>query len=245
MQFTVTNETGFTPKLLPSNLNPTLADDFPSLPPPEKERILTLTEETGPNGQLALLLDGQKWGAPISETPALGTTEDWVIVNPTLDPHPIHLHLVQFQIVYRQGFNSSAYLSDWKALNGEPPLDHPTKNVLSLDPYLIGEPADPPPNEQGWKDTAIAYNDKVTVIRIRFTSQDGSDFPFDATVGPGYVWHCHILDHEDNEMMRPFTLTAATAQQPPWLFIIIAIIVIVSAFILAFLGLRYRKHHSR
>jgi spore coat protein A, manganese oxidase len=244
MQFTVTNETGFTPKLLPSNLNPTLADDFPSLPPPEKERILTLTEETGPNGQLALLLDGQKWGAPISETPVLGTTEDWVIANPTLDPHPIHLHLVQFQIVYRQGFNSSAYLSDWKALNGEPPLDHPTKNVPSLDPYLIGEPADPPPNEQGWKDTAIAYNDKVTVIRIRFTSQDGSDFPFDATVGPGYVWHCHILDHEDNEMMRPLTLTAATAQQPPWLLITIAVIVIVGASGLVFLGFKYLKHRS-
>jgi spore coat protein A len=61
MQFTVTNETGFPPNQLPSNLNPTLAGDFPSLPRPEKERILTLTEETGPNGQLALLLDGQKW----------------------------------------------------------------------------------------------------------------------------------------------------------------------------------------
>ena len=245
MQFTVTDETGFTPKPLPSNLNPTLAGDFPSLPTPEKKRILTLTEETGSNGQLALLLDGQKWGAPVSETPVVGTTEDWVIVNPTADAHPIHLHLVQFLIIQRQAFNASAYLSEWKALNGEPPLDHPTMNVPSLDPYLTGDPMEPPPNEQGWKDTIIAYNDQVTVIRIRFTSQDGSDFPFDATVGPGYVWHCHILDHEDNEMMRPFTLTAATAQQPPWLFIIIAIIVIVSAFILAFLGLRYRKHHSR
>jgi len=244
MQFTVTDETGFAPKQLPSNLNPTLAGDFPSLPTPEKERILTLTEETGPNGQLALLLDGQKWGAPISETPVLGTTEDWVIVNPTLDPHPIHLHLVQFQIVQRQAFNSSAYMSDWKALNGEPPLDHPTTNVPSLDPYLTGDSMEPPPNEQGWKDTIIAYNDQVTVIRIRFTSRDGSDFPFDVTVGPGYVWHCHILDHEDNEMMRPMTLTAAT-QSPPWLIIAIVIVVIVSASILVFLGFRYRRQRTR
>lgn len=242
MQFTVIDETGFTPRQLPSNLNPTLAGDFPSLPSPEKERILTLTEETDPNGQLALLLDGQKWGAPIFEKPVAGTTEDWVIVNPTMDAHPIHLHLVQFQLVQRQAFNSSAYLSDWKALNGEPPLDHPTTNVPSLDPYLTGEPMDPPPNEQGWKDTIIAYNDQVTVIRIRFTSQDGSDFPFDATVGPGYVWHCHILDHEDNEMMRPLKITGTTDQFPPWLLITIVIIVIVSASILAFLGFRYRKH---
>ena len=135
MQFTVTDETGFTPKPLPSNLNPTLAGDFPSLPTPEKKRILTLTEETGSNGQLALLLDGQKWGAPVSETPVVGTTEDWVIVNPTADAHPIHLHLVQFLIIQRQAFNASAYLSEWKALNGEPPLDHPTMNVPSLDPY--------------------------------------------------------------------------------------------------------------
>jgi spore coat protein A len=244
IQFTVTYEMGFTPKQLPSNLNPTLTGDFPSLPPPEKERILTLTEETGPNGQLALLLDGQKWGSPVSETPVLGTTEDWVIVNPTSDPHPIHLHLVQFQIVHRQAFNSSAYLSDWKSLNGEPPLDHPTTNVPSLDPYLIGEPTGPPPNEQGWKDTAIAYNDQVTVIRIRFTSQDGSDFPFDATVGPGYVWHCHILDHEDNEMMRPLMITGTTVQSPPWLLITVVIIVIVIASVITLIGFKYLKHRS-
>ena len=244
MQFTVLNERGFTPKQLPSNLNPTLTGDFPSLPPPEKERILTLTEETGTKGQLALLLDGQKWGAPISENPTLGTTEDWMIVNPTSDTHPIHLHLVQFQIVQRQAFDSSVYLSDWKAINGAPPLDHSTTNVPSLDPYLIGEPITPPPNEQGWKDTIIAYNDQVTVIRIRFTSQDGSDFPFDATVGPGYVWHCHILDHEDNEMMRPMTLTGTTAWSPPWLLITIVIAVIVSTSIITFIGLRHRKHRQ-
>jgi spore coat protein A len=183
-------------------------------------------------------------GSPISEKPVVGTTEDWVIVNPTLDPHPIHLHLVQFQIVHRQTFNSSTYLSDWKALNGEPPFDRPTTNVPSLDNYLIGEPIGPPLNEQGWKDTIIAYNDQVTIIRIRFTSQDGSDFPFDATVGPGYVWHCHILDHEDNEMMRPMTLTGATAQYPYRLFIIIIIVVIVSVSILAILGFKYLKHRS-
>ena len=44
----------------------------------------------------------------------------------------------------------------------------------------------------------------VTTIRVRFAAQDGTPYPFDATTGPGYVWHCHIIDHEDNEMMRPY-----------------------------------------
>ena len=48
---------------------------------------------------------------------------------------------------------------------------------------------------------------EVTWIRVRFTAQDGSPFQFDPTVGPGYVWHCHIIDHEDNEMMRPYQVT--------------------------------------
>jgi FtsP/CotA-like multicopper oxidase with cupredoxin domain len=46
------------------------------------------------------------------------------------------------------------------------------------------------------------------VIKVRFAPIDGSEeYPFDATYGPGYVWHCHILDHEDNEMMRPYIVT--------------------------------------
>jgi len=58
---------------------------------------------------------------------------------------------------------------------------------------------------QGWKDTIQAHPDEVTVIRTSFAPIDGNpDYPFDATEGPGYVWHCHILDHEDNEMMRPY-----------------------------------------
>jgi FtsP/CotA-like multicopper oxidase with cupredoxin domain len=57
---------------------------------------------------------------------------------------------------------------------------------------------------------------QVTRIRVRFApqctpvqaSKPGRNFfPFDPTAGPGYVWHCHILDHEDNEMMRPFEVT--------------------------------------
>jgi len=75
-------------------------------------------------------------------------------------------------------------------------------------PYLIGQPKAAAAFEQGWKDTVEVFPGEVTIIRVRFTAQDGSPYPFDPTAGPGYVWHCHILDHEDNEMMRPYDVVA-------------------------------------
>lgn len=204
MQFTVTANPGFTPKVLPTTLNPTLTGAFPSLPAPTVTRTLTLTEVMGPAGPTEILLNGQKWSAAISEVPQLGTTEEWVIVNPTADTHPIHLHLVQFQIVSRQQFQATKYYNDWVKLNGMPPLNHPTV-TLPVTLYLQGKPTAPLPNEQGWKDTIQVNPGEVTIIRVRFAPIDGSGaYPFDATEGPGYVWHCHILDHEDNEMMRPY-----------------------------------------
>ena len=205
MQFTVTDRLGHPPVTLPATLNPTLASAFPSLPTSTKTRIITLKEIEGPGGNpLEVLVDGQKCSAQISELPQLGTTEDWVIINLTDDVHPMHWHLVQPQLVSRQIFNVTAYDKDWEAKNGEPPFNHPTTTVEPT-PYLTGSPVGPPPQEQGWKDTIKAYPGEVTTVRMRFAPTDGSkNYPFDATAGPGYVYHCHILDHEDNEMMRFF-----------------------------------------
>jgi len=83
---------------------------------------------------------------------------------------------------------------------------------LDYQDWLDGSPIWPTDNEKGWKDTIQANPGQITVIRIRFAPIDGGIYdtetlyPFDATEGPGYVWHCHILDHEDNEMMRPYTV---------------------------------------
>jgi spore coat protein A len=242
MQFTVTDSKGFVPKTLPTELNPTLAGSFPTLQNVTKQRILTLAEASGPNGPLALYLDGQKWSAPISENPELGTTEEWVIVNPTDSEHPIHLHLVQFQIVGRQTFNDTAYLTDWTSLNGPPPLNHSTMNLPSLTPYLTGPLVTPDPNEQGWKDTAIMYTGQVTIIRVRFAQQDGSAFTFDATSSPGYVWHCHLLEHEDNEMMRPYVLTKKTSSPLGLPLETILIITAIIAVIVIALAIVVRKH---
>jgi spore coat protein A len=218
LQFTVKGHQGPEKHSLPSTLNPTLSGSFPNLPTPTKNRTLTLTEilntETG-NSE-GLFLDGQAFFAPITENPAVGTTEDWKIVDATGDTHPIHLHLVMFQVVSRQPIDKERYYADWLALNNATeqslPLMTPTRNLPSLESYITGPAVPPAPEEQGWKDTVKSNPGEITTIRIRFAAQDGSAFPFDVTSGPGYVWHCHIIDHEDNDMMRPYTVVAAPAQ---------------------------------
>ena len=219
MQFTLLDPAvfpGLPAQQLPAVLNP----DIPTLPTPAPTDIrqFTLMEIMGPGGPLEVLLDGKKWGAPISELPTLGTTEDWVIVNPTADTHPIHLHLVQFQLVSRQSFQVSKYVTDWWNLNPTAPIGMGDTTPIASPPYqnyLQGKPVLPTAYEQGWKDTIQANPGEVTIIRVRFSPIDGTVYdpttlyPFDATAGPGYVWHCHILDHEDNEMMRPYVVLPA------------------------------------
>jgi spore coat protein A len=114
------------------------------------------------------------WSDPITEQPVLGSTETWEIYNFTADAHPIHLHLVRFNVLNRQALK----------LNPLGEVDLPVKTV--------GGEAGPEAWEVGYKDTVIAYPGQVTRIRAKFD------------IAGLYVWHCHILEHEDNEMMRPF-----------------------------------------
>jgi spore coat protein A len=215
MQFTVVApQTGVPTPPTTSQITPTTQlNTIPTITPVTKTRQMTLIEVMGAGGPLEILLNGQKWAAPISEDPKLGTTEEWVIVNPTADAHPIHLHLVQFQVVSRQPFQTNKYLTDWIKLNGPAPLPNTaTVNNPPYQLYLQNKPTVPLASEQGWKDTVQAYPGEVTIIRARWAPIDGTTtpgtlYPFDATLGPGYVWHCHILDHEDNEMMRPYVVT--------------------------------------
>lgn len=71
---------------------------------------------------------------------------------------------------------------------------------------FTGPPIPPAIYQTGLKDTAIVWPGNVTRYGMHFVASSGGSFPFDPTVGPGYVWHCHILDHEDNDMMRPYKL---------------------------------------
>jgi FtsP/CotA-like multicopper oxidase with cupredoxin domain len=168
-----------------------------------------------------------------SELPHEGETEIWEIVNLTADAHPIHLHLVQFQLMNRQAFHVHAYDAAYAAAfpagtydpGFGPPLDYNTGNPRALGgnpditPFLRGPAKPPAPNEAGWKDTVVMLPGQVTRIAVRWAPTDlpvetapaDSSYPFDPDGGHGYVWHCHIIDHEDNEMMRPTSVTANTA----------------------------------
>jgi spore coat protein A, manganese oxidase len=124
-----------------------------------------------------------QWHDPITENPKLNDTEIWEIYNNTMDAHPIHLHLVSTQLVNRQRF-----LADVDE-NGKP------SNLR-----MIGQPKLPAPEERGWKDTWVMYPGEVTRVIANF-DMEGL-----------YVWHCHILSHEDHEMMRPYFVGTLPAQ---------------------------------
>ncbi len=190
-------------------------------------------------------------GIAATETPQEGSMEVWEVANLTGDAHPIHIHLIQFQVISRQTFDVDQYLTDWMAsfpggtFNGfnfpagqyipgfGPPLNYTTLNSAgALGGNLNfkaakytqqGECAGgicpvtaPIPADAGWKDTIKMFPGTITRLAVRWAPQDvaagstkaGVDpFPFDPTNGPGYVEHCHILDHEDNEFMRPLLIT--------------------------------------
>jgi len=178
MEFRVGSGVAADPTTPPENLQ---LPAITPLGPAAVTRQLSLNEEAYDDGQgfegpVAALLgtvneNGEDtgvpllWSDPITENPAVGATEIWEIYNFTEDAHPIHIHLVQFEVLGREAEGGG--------------------------PSVTGSAA-PLPWETGLKDTVIAYPDEVTRVKVRF---DQAGF---------YVWHCHIVEHEDNEMMRPF-----------------------------------------
>jgi spore coat protein A, manganese oxidase len=176
MQFRVAKAAAPESGALPSSLRP-----VPRIPESAavRTRLLTLGEKDDPSDNPEImLLNNAHWGMPVTENPKLNSTEIWSLANFTDDTHPIHLHLVRFQILDRRAFQ---------------PTDYYLKGKITY----IGNPEPPPANEAGWKDTAQAHPQMVTRIITRFEGFTGR-----------YVWHCHILEHEDNEMMRPYDVIA-------------------------------------
>jgi hypothetical protein len=116
------------------------------------------------------------------------------------------------QLLNRQAYNAAAYMTVYEQANPVIPTANPVE--VPVGPYLLGTPSKPDPNETGWKDTFRMNPGEVTRLLIRFGPQDntfGNSFAFDATASPGYLWHCHILEHEENDMMRPLLVRAAAA----------------------------------
>jgi spore coat protein A len=176
MQFRVAAKGPKDDSVLPQTLRPVAKTPESSA---VKTRALTLVEQQDPNQKpLQMLLNNTHWSMPVTENPVLDSVEIWNLINTTDDSHPIHLHLVKFQILDRRAFDIPTY---W------------TKGEL-----MYPAPVVPPePGELGWKDTVAAYPGMVTRIIVRFEGFTGR-----------YVWHCHLLEHEDNEMMRPFDVVA-------------------------------------
>jgi spore coat protein A, manganese oxidase len=170
---------------------------------PTVTRTMTLNERLLGDAPLGALLNGMPYDAAATEFPVLGTTEMWEIANLTGDTHPIHLHLVQFQLLNRQKFNVRRYQMAFDAAN--PSLPSETYAPVAVGPYLRGKPTPADANERGWKDTFRMNPGEVTRVLVRWSPQDDTpSYAFDATAEPGYVWHCHILEHEENDMMRQF-----------------------------------------
>jgi FtsP/CotA-like multicopper oxidase with cupredoxin domain len=232
--------------------------DGPGSPDGDGEPVESLVNNTKWNGNRqgtttvvpGSLSNGH--GDSATETPRLGSTEVWEVANLTGDAHPIHIHLIQFQVISRQPFDVNTYLTDWIAsfpggtFNGfnfapgvyipgfGPPSNYATTNSagavggninFDASKYLTqGDCAGgacpsraPEASDGGWKDTIKMFPGEVTRIALRWAPQSvaaggvvagQNKFSFDPTTGgPGYVEHCHILDHEDNEFMRPLLIT--------------------------------------
>ncbi|MBI5652253.1 MAG: multicopper oxidase domain-containing protein [Chloroflexi bacterium] len=165
---------------------------------PMREIVMLETMDMATGTPVDVRLNG-KWfdDGTVDETPKLNTNEIWQFINLTGDAHPMHLHLVKFQVVNRQPFNAKAYTAAWLAwINGGG--NPATKPVLAN--FLAGAATPPLPQELGWKDTAISYPGEILRVISKFEVPPGTQLPAE------YVYHCHILEHEENEMMRPFTV---------------------------------------
>ncbi|BFI41992.1 hypothetical protein AXG93_4859s1020 [Marchantia polymorpha subsp. ruderalis] len=164
-------------------------------------RNVSLVATLPPVFNLSFLLNNAHWTDAPTETPQLYTIEIWDITH--LIPngvHPIHIHLVNFLVMHTQAFN-------YTRLNAsECSLQLPYPDAGSC---FTQAPQPPNPSEIGWKDTIIVNHGTVVRLLVPFFPRSGQLYSFDPTTFPGYVWHCHILDHEDNDMMRPLAI------QPP------------------------------
>ncbi len=136
---------------------------------------------------------GRGYTDPTTESPQAGATEIWAIANLTGDVHPMHFHLVNAQVLARQSFTDAN--GNYLYHNGVPTFTAPAQT--------------PPPTEWGWKETAKMYPGQVTWVIMQFNLPST---PFQVpdslrTGGKEYVWHCHILEHEEHDMMRPMIVS--------------------------------------
>src|ERR1051326_5031601 len=211
MRFDVVTKTGVDPALkinsstdLSAGLDPAIVPFGSSVVPSGVPvRQLTLNETFDVFGRLIQLLGttvppgspsagfGRPYESPATETVKAGSTEVWEIFNTTADVHPMHFHLVNVQVINRTPVQS-------------PSLGNTRGGVTFTGPAPPAEP-----NETGWKETVMHFPGTVTRLIMRF---DLPSVPFTVPASPRtggneYVWHCHILEHEEHDMMRPLVVS--------------------------------------
>ncbi|KAI3454918.1 hypothetical protein Pfo_011581 [Paulownia fortunei] len=167
------------------------------------KRYITLYEyESSTGDPTHLLLNGKKFEDPVTETPKVGATEDWEVIKLTEDNHPFHIHLATFQEIRVQELVDFDALKACMTANN----DAVACNVTA---HAAGKLLHIPSYEKTWKNVVKMVPGYITTIVVKFNLlHDNVSYPFDATGEPGYVYHCHILDHEDNVMVRPLKLVA-------------------------------------
>ena len=191
MQFRVVAATG-------AGIAGTVPEKFAPLPelrPTAPTRDLLLEEMETPDGQFpvhvqlgTLAMGPLPWAAPPTEIVKVGATEVWRVTNVTDDAHPIHIHLIDFQILDRQPIDKDRFKDAedaWVAGTGPAP---------NLEDFVTGPPMKIEATEDGPKDTVIMLPGTITRLVATF-DRAGT-----------YVWHCHIIEHEDNDMMRPLVI---------------------------------------
>jgi spore coat protein A len=191
-----------------------------------KKRLVTLNEAADEYGRLIQILgdESEPDGSPYEGSATYigrgavgateqrvtsGATEVWEIFNRTADTHPMHFHLVNVQLINRQLFDVSPN---------------------AIFPTLIPGVIPPEPNELGWKETVQMYPGTVTRVIMKFDLPkivDSKGNPVNSreirgfqmpikngqppvsprTGGNEYVWHCHILEHEEHDMMHALVVS--------------------------------------
>ncbi|KAK1390050.1 Multicopper oxidase [Heracleum sosnowskyi] len=164
-------------------------------------RYITMYEYTTKSDEPTHLnINGKSPEDPVTEKPKVGTSEIWYVINLTDDNHPLHIHLGLFSVLSQ---TELVNLDEFKECMMK--LKDATK--CHVDKYARGKNTAVVAHEKGWKNVYKMLPGYVTTILVRFSYvHTNASYPFDATSEPGYVYHCHILDHEDNVMMRPLKL---------------------------------------
>ncbi|CAI5961832.1 unnamed protein product [Closterium sp. NIES-65] len=194
MQFNVEGDPVVDPSTVPALLNyiPLL-----SLKNIAATREITLSEvaDKATDEPLTGLIEKKHYHDKLSITPSYKTRELWYLINLSEDAHPIHIHFSPHRILFRRPFDKELYEAK--------------KCSIPAGTCYAGPAVSPKKNERGMKDTTRAPPGYVTALVVDFSPWMGEELSFDPTKGPGYMIHCHILDHEDNDMMRPFTILPA------------------------------------